>query len=143
MKLFPACLLLLIANALPALAANVEAGPNGGRLLTNLEPRAEFYLTADRHIQITFVDPNGEPVAPGPQIVKVTTGQRSAPTTLTFSEANGVLRSDAPVPAGNHFPTVVQIKPTTGAGTIVNRFYLNMIVCSGCDHPEYACTCGH
>jgi hypothetical protein len=53
------------------------------------------------------------------------------------------LRSDDTVPVGTHFPTVVQIKPTAEAQTIVNRFYLNTIVCSGCDHPEYACTCGH
>ena len=114
--------LLLIATGTLAFGHNVQSGPNGGRLITTVTPHA---------------------VSPANQVVKVTTGQRSAPTTLTFSAKDGVLLSEGEVPTGNKFPTVVQIKPTPDAKTVVERFYLNTIVCSGCDNPEYACTCGH
>ena len=142
MKLLTSCLILLFTASL-ASTAEVQAGPNGGRLITAVVPHAEFFVTPDRHVQITFWDEAGGQVAPGDQTVKVTTGNRSAPTTLTFSESNGVLLSGGVVPDGNGFPTVVQIKPTPDAKTVVERFYLNTIVCSGCDNPEYACICGH
>ncbi len=142
MKLLSSILLLVATSAL-ALAADVQSGPNGGRLITKVFPHAEFFLTTDRQIQITFVDEAGQTVSPADQVVKVTTGQRSAPTTLTFSAQDGVLLSESSVPLGNRFPTVVQIKPNPDARTVVERFYLNTIVCSGCDNPEYACTCGH
>ena len=135
--------LLLIATGTLAFGHNVQSGPNGGRLITTVTPHAEFFLTTDRLIQITFVNEVGQAVSPANQVVKVTTGQRSAPTTLTFSAKDGVLLSEGEVPTGNKFPTVVQIKPTPDAKTVVERFYLNTIVCSGCDNPEYACTCGH
>ena len=142
MKLLRSFILFIASGAL-VLAANVQSGPNGGRLITKVSPHAEFFLTADRQIQIPFVDEAGKTVSPADQVVKVTTGQRSAPTTLTFSAQGGVLISGDAVPLGNGFPTVVQIKSTPDAKTVVERFYLNTIVCSGCNNPEYACTCGH
>ena len=45
--------------------AKKEAGPNGGRLLTALEPHAEFFVLPDRRVQITFLDAQDKPVAPG------------------------------------------------------------------------------
>lgn len=142
MKLLTSCLVLLLTASLTS-ADDVQAGPNGGRLITAVVPHAEFFVMPDRHVQITFWDEAGSQVTPGEQTVKITTGQRSAPTTLTFVESNGVLRSDGRVPDGNDFPTVVQIKPSPDAKTVVERFYLNTIVCSGCNNAEYACICGH
>ena len=35
------------------------AGPNGGRIIATVTPRAEFFVTADRKVQITFLDQAG------------------------------------------------------------------------------------
>ena len=120
-----------------------EAGPNGGRLITAISPHAEFFVTADRKVQITFIGEDGKAVAPAGQSVAVTAGERSAPTKLTFKEVGGVLLSDQTLPKGNNFPAVVQIKLTPDAKAVVARFNVNLSICSGCSKAEYACTCGH
>ena len=121
----------------------ITVGPNKGRLITTVEPRAEFFVTAERKVQITFVDKDGKAIAPASQVVTVTAGERSAPTTLTFTKTGNVLLSDKVLPAGNDFPTVVQIKTTSEAKATVARFNLNLSVCEECQNLEYACTCAH
>lgn len=140
-------LLAITALAITATVASahekVAAGPNKGRLLTIVEPHAEFFVTADRKVQITFVGEDGKPVAPADQVVTVTAGDRSAPTKLTFTKTGNVLLSDAALPAGNDFPTVVQIKITPASKPVYARFNLNMSICGECKNAEYACVCEH
>ena len=45
------------------------AGPNGGRVLTGVEPHLEFFLTKDRKVKITAVDDDGKAVELGEQSV--------------------------------------------------------------------------
>ena len=112
-------------------------------MLNHPDPRAEFFVTADRKVQITFLDNQGQPISPAGQTVVVTSGRRSAPTQLTFSQVGDVLLSDVAVPAGRRVPTVVQITSPEGK-TAIERLNVNLTVCSGCDNPEYACICvGH
>ncbi|MFZ4773894.1 MAG: hypothetical protein ACOYM3_00930 [Terrimicrobiaceae bacterium] len=119
------------------------AGPNGGRLISAVEPHAEFLLTPDRKIQITFVGENGQSIAPDQQVVTVTTGERSAPVKLTFVKTGEVLISEQVVPEGNNLPVVVQIKTSPEAKTVIEKFHLNPAICPGCQKAEYACTCEH
>lgn len=120
-----------------------EAGPNGGRLITMIEPHAEFLLAPDRKVQITFVGQDGKVIAPAEQVVAVTTGDRSAPLKMTFSKVGMALVSEQSVPEGNNFPVVVQIKPTPDSKAVVEKFTLNLSNCPGCNMAEYACTCEH
>lgn len=147
-------ILAALALSLPASAAEQkpaadhdhekkEAGPNGGRLITSLQPHAEFFVTADRKVQITFLDEDDKPVVPAGQIVTVTAGERSAPTKLTFTKSGNVLISDVALPAGNDFPTVVQIKASPDAQTVTEKFNLNLSTCPECKNAEYACICDH
>jgi len=138
-------LLLLLVGTASLVSAHEDkiAGPNGGRLLTVIEPHAEFFVTPDRQVQITFVDDHLAPIAPAQQTVVVTAGDRSNPTTLSFTRHGDVLLSDGPLPAGNNFPTVVQIKVNPDAKATVARFNFNPIICPECSHPEYACICDH
>jgi len=137
-------LLAALALALPATAAEKKvAGPNGGRILTAVEPRAEFFVTAERKVQITFLDAAGKPVAPADQVVTVTTGDRQSPTKLTFAKAGNALLSTAALPAGNELPTVVQIKATPTAKTVTEKFNVDLGICGECKHAEYACICAH
>ncbi len=119
------------------------AGPNGGKILTAVEPHAEFFVTADRKIQITFLDSDGKPVPPAGQTITVTAGERSAPTTFTFVPSGDTLISEQVLPSGENFPTVVQVKTAPDAKTIVEKFNLNLAKCPSCAYAEYACTCAH
>lgn len=139
-------LLSLVVLGFASLAQAAEkkvAGPNGGRILTGLEPRAEFLVLPDRKVQITFLGADGKPVAPAEQSVTVTAGERSAPATLTFAKSGNTLISSAPLPAGSEVPAVVQIKTTPSARTVTERFNVNLAICGECKLAEYACICAH
>lgn len=117
------------------------AGPNGGRLITSIDPHAEFFVTGERKVQITFVGDDGAVIPPSGQIIEVTTGQRSAPVTLTFEKTATAWLSEQPLPEGERLPAVVQIRMNPESETITERFTLDLSHCSGCGLAEYACTC--
>jgi hypothetical protein len=119
------------------------AGPNGGRVLTECEPHAEFFVTAERKVRITFLDDDNKPIAPAAQVVTVTAGSRSAPTKLAFTRVGDALVSDGALPAGNNFPAVVQIQTSPEAKVVAAKFNVNLSTCTECKLAEYACTCAH
>ena len=121
----------------------IVAGPNGGRVITEVEPHLEFFVTEDRKVKITALDDDLKPVAISGQSVTVTGGDRSNPTRMKFEKVGDVLMSDIAFPEGNDFPVVVQVKPGGDAKTITERFNLNLSDCPSCDNKEYACTCDH
>lgn len=118
-------------------------GPNNGRMIMKVEPHAEFFVTKDRKVQITFVNDDGKKVPVGKQKVTIICGDRSNPTKLKMEKKNGVLISTNTLPAGNDYPTVVSIKVTPDAKTMREKFNLNMSNCPTCDFKEYNCTCDH
>jgi hypothetical protein len=124
--------------------AKSDPGPNGGRLITTIEPHAEFLVTDDRKVQVTFLaEDNKTAVAPGDRSVTVTAGDRSNPTQLAFTANGNVLLSDGVLPDGDDFPTVVEFKLAPDAETVREKFNLNLSDCPTCDYREYACICGH
>ena len=123
--------------------AEKKAGPTGGRLITTVEPHVEFFVTKDKKVEIRFVDDANKVVAPAEQVVTVTLGDRANPTKLTFTKDGEKLISDKPVPEGNDYPTVVQIKTTAKAKAVNEKFNLNLSNCPTCKFQEYACTCDH
>lgn len=120
-----------------------KAGPNGGRMISNISPHAEFFVTKERKVQITFVGEDGKPTAPTDQTVTVTAGDRSKPTKLTFVKSGTTLLSEQTLPEGNDFPTVVQIRNGPTARPVLVKFNLNTSKCPTCEFAEYACTCEH
>jgi hypothetical protein len=119
------------------------AGPHGGRILTSVTPHVEFFVTKDRKVQFTFLDEHNQPVAPAGQSVIVTTGDRAKPTVLKFTRQGNALLSDAPLPAGNNLPAVIELKASADAPAVFEKFNVNLSVCGECHHAEYACICGH
>ncbi len=140
---------LSLALANPAIAAPGHdhdrkiAGPNGGRVLTGVEPHLEFLVTEDRKVRITAVDDDGKVVELGEQDVRLIGGSRANPTRLSFVKEGNLLVSDKALPEGNNLPVVLQIRPTPDAKTVIEKFTLNLNDCPGCEHLEYACTCDH
>ena len=142
--------LLTLALTLTAIAADKhdhehadKAGPNGGKLITEVEPHVEFFVNKDKKVEIRFVDDANKVVAPGEQVIAVTLGDRAAPTKLSFTKEGDKLISDKAVPEGNDLPTVVQIREKEGAKAVTEKFNLNLSDCPTCKNKEYACTCAH
>jgi hypothetical protein len=142
-------LLTLLALALPAFAADThehgkkEPGPNGGRILTGVEPHLEFLVTKDRKVEITALTENLKADKLGTQVIAVTAGERSKPTKLEFKEEGGRLVSTNTLPDGNDFPVSVSIKAAAGAKPTYEKFNLNMDKCPTCKYSEYNCICAH
>lgn len=120
-----------------------KAGPNGGKLITEVEPHVEFFVNKDKKVEIRFIDDDMKVVAPGEQVISVILGDRAAPTKLSFTKDGDKLISDKAVPEGNDLPTVVQIKTAPDAKAVMEKFNLNLSDCPTCEHAEYACTCAH
>jgi hypothetical protein len=124
-------------------AANIT-GPNKGRVLTQLEPHAELFVTPERKVRLTFIDDHGKPVAvPTALSATLITGDRSAPVTLAFAADGESLLSTTALPEGGNLPAILRIKPTADAPPLTIRIQLNLAQCSTCDRPEYACICAH
>jgi hypothetical protein len=152
-------LALLLVCAAPAFAgegpdhasqshAAKITGPNKGRVLTELEPHAELFVTTDRKVRLTFIDDAGQLVAiPAGLTATLITGDRAAPVTLTFAAdsegAAATLLSTSALPEGENLPAVLRVKPTAEAETVTIRAQLNLAQCGECDRQEYACACGH
>lgn len=120
-----------------------EAGPNGGRLITQVEPHLEFYVTKDRKVKITAVDEKLKPIAISEQVVRITAGKRTSPVRMAFTKDGDTLISDKAFPAGDDFPVVVQIKNKPGEKTVIEKFTMDFSDCPTCDFLEYACICDH
>lgn len=117
--------------------------PNGGRIVTVVEPHFEFFLQADRSVQITFLDDAGEVMPVAEQQIWLVGGDRSAPVIINFVEKGGLLVSESALPDIKNMPVVLQIKSTRDAKTAREKFYLNTSFCGSCSYQEYACVCGH
>lgn len=120
------------------------AGPNGGRILKEVEPHAELFVTAERKVKLTFLDEAGKAApAPAGATATMVTGDRAAPTTLEFELVEGALVSKAALPEGKNLPAIVTIKAGAEAKPARSRLQINLVICGGCQLAEYACTCGH
>lgn len=123
--------------------AEAKAGPNGGKVIHEVEPHLEFFVTKDRKVQITALGEDGKMIPIAEQSVSITGGDRANPTRMTLTKEGDVLVSDKAFPEGNDFPVVVQIKATPDAKTVIEKFNLNLNDCPTCKYQEYACTCEH
>ena len=120
-----------------------QFGPNGGRIITAVEPHLEFLVTADRKVKIIAVGDDNKPINLKKQSVKVFGGDRSNPTKMKFKKEGNTLVSDVAFPAGNDFPVIVQIKNSPVSKKVLEKFNLNLKDCPTCEVKEYACICDH
>lgn len=133
----------IITSLTFASAAEKIKAPNGGRIITTVEPHAEFLITADKKAEVRFLDASGKVIAPAAQIVTVTMGDRANPTKLAFTKDGDKLVSDKTVPEGKELPVVLQIRTKEGEKAVTEKFNLNMAICPECKLAEYACSCDH
>jgi selenocysteine-specific translation elongation factor len=141
MKTKLAIIATLITSFTFATAAEKFKAPNKGRIITSVEPHAEFLVTADKKVEIRFLDEAGKVIAPAAQTASIVMGERSAPTKLAFTKDGDKLVSDKAVPEGKSLPVVLTITVTPDAKSVTEKFNLNMASCPPCGNPEYACAC--
>ncbi len=137
-----------IATAFIALAATAAAlvakpipGPKGGRILTTDAPHAEFFVEKDRTAVVSFYDKALKPIPLSGQVVSATAEAKTGKVKLDFVEKNGALVSTAPLPEGDDYNVVVQIRESANARPKNYRVLFHDEVCGECKRAEYACVC--
>jgi len=133
---------LLVAVTGSALAdATVKAGPRKGRVLEMESQNAEFLVEKDRSISISFYDSAMKAKPAADQIVTATAEAPSGKVRLEFEKKGDLLVSKSPLPAGEHYTIVVQVKPSADAKPKNFRIPCDLTICKACGNAEYACIC--
>jgi CheY-like chemotaxis protein len=142
MKTLLHTLTILALAITPALAdKNVKAGPRKGRVLEMTGQNAEFFVEKDRTISIAFYDAAMKAQPAAAQVVTATAEAPSGKAKLEFVKKGDLLVSKAPLPDGEGYQVVVQVKATPDAKSKNFRIPLVLHTCKGCSNPEYACIC--
>ncbi len=140
-KLITAALFVAFTGSAMA-DATVKAGPRKGRILENDGSAAEFFVEKDRTVSIAFLDKELKKNVPiEGQTVTATAEAPGGKQKLEFEKKGDLLVSKTPLPEGELYTVVVQVKPTADAKPKNYRIKLDLTVCKGCSNPEYACTC--
>ena len=130
-----------LAASAVAFAAKPIAGPKGGKILTTDAPHAEFFVEKDRTVTVTFYDAALKPVALASQVVTGVAEAKTGKVGLEFAAKGGALVSNVPLPQGDDYTVVLQVRETASARPKVYRVQFHSEVCDECKHAEYACAC--
>ena len=121
--------------------AKVKAGPRKGRVLEMEKQNAEFFVEKDRTVSIAFYDAELKAQPLAAQTVTATAEAPSGKSKLEFEKKGDLLVSKTPLPEGEHYTVVVQVKGDADAKPKNFRIPLDLSHCKGCGNSEYACTC--
>ncbi|GAA5117490.1 hypothetical protein JIN84_17285 [Luteolibacter yonseiensis] len=133
---------LFLACAGSALAdAAVKAGPRKGRVLELEKQNAEFFVEKDRTVSIAFYDADLKPQSLSAQTVTATAEAPSGKVKVEFEKKGELFVSRTPLPEGEHYTVVVQVKTAADAKSKNFRIPLDLSVCKKCSNAEYACIC--
>lgn len=130
----------LFAGLQLAQAAPPAGGPTGGRLLES-SPRAEFLVNAERKIEIRFLDEQLKAVPVAGKSVSIIAEASAGKVKLEVEPKGDALVTTTPLPEGDGYNVVVQIRATADAKPQNFRVPLHLENCGGCKRAEYACTC--
>jgi len=134
------CMLTWLAVSVQA---EIVGGPQGGKLLDNEAPRAEFFVNAERKVEIRFYDAEMKVVTPDRQIVSIIAAAPSGKTMMNLQSAGDALVSAEALPEGDGYIIVIQIKASPESRIQNFRLLYHAENCGGCNRAEYACTCDH
>lgn len=141
LKIIAVAALAVFTNGNVLADAKVKAGPRKGRVLELEKQNAEFFVEKDRTISIAFYDADlkAQPVAA--QTVTATAEAPGGKVKLEFEKKGDMLVSKTPLPEGEHYTIVVQVKADADGKPKNFRIPLDLAVCKGCGNAEYACIC--
>ena len=135
---FTSCALLATAAAF---AAKPIPGPKGGKILTSEAPHVEFFVEKDRTVTVSFYDQDLKPIAPSGQVVSAVAEAKTGKANLSFSAKDGSLASTVPLPEGDGYRVVLQVRESAAAKPKNYRLEFHDEVCGECKRAEYACIC--
>lgn len=127
--------------AVGVLSAKPIAGPKGGRIVTTEAPHVEFFVEKDRTVTVTFYDAALKPVAPGAQVISVIAEAKSGKAQLALERNATGFASKQPLPEGDDYTVVVQVRDAAGAKPKNYRVLFHDEICKECKRAEYACIC--
>ena len=136
-----ACTLALALTASAAETSKPIAGPKGGKLLQNDPPRAEFFVEKDRSVAITFYNDALKPVPATDQTAVIWADAKSGRVKLETEKKDGALISKQPLPEGEGYNVIVQLKPKPDAKAQSFKINYHTEACEKCKLAEYACIC--
>jgi len=145
MKSLRHLLFVSLALLLPAAALSAKPipGPKGGRIVTTAAPHIELFVSPDHTAVVSFYDAELKPVAPGAQLVTAVAEAPSGKVTLAFAAKDGALVSTAPLPEGEGYRIVLQVRDDAQARPKNYRVEFHAEKCGSCQLAEYACVCEH
>jgi hypothetical protein len=127
----------LIAGA--ALAAEkITAGPKGGKMLN---ATTEFYVEKDRTVTLAFYDANLKPMPASAQTAVIWADAKTGRVKLDTEKKGDALVSTKPLPEGDGYNVMVQLKPAPDAKPQNFKLALHTEPCPKCKRAEYACIC--
>ena len=134
---------LAVGLAAPAFAEEKKAtpGPKGGKMLNDDPPRAEFFVEKDNTVTITFYEADMKPTPATSQTAVVYADAKSGRTKLEFEKKGDVLVSKTPLPPGDGYNVMVQLKSSPDAKSQNTKISYHTELCSECKLAEYACIC--
>ncbi len=130
----------LLATAV-AFAAKPIPGPKGGKIVTTEAPHVEFFVEKDRTVTVSFYDKDLKPVAPSGQVVSAVAEAKTGKVNLAFAAKDGAMVSSSPLPEGEGYRIVVQVRESAQAKPKNYRLEYHDEVCGECKRAEYACIC--
>lgn len=130
----------LLATAV-ALVAKPIPGPKGGRILTSEAPHIEFFVEKDRTVVVSFYDKDLKAVSPGEQVINAVAEAKTGKVKLDFEKTPAGFVSKQPLPEGDDYTVVVQVRDNAAAKPKNHRVLFHYELCEECKRAEYACVC--
>jgi hypothetical protein len=142
-KLIALITTLSVGVALPAIAAEQKptAGPKGGKMLNEDAPRAEFFVEKDHTVTLRFYGADMKPVPATTQSAVVYADAKSGRAKLEFEKKGDTLVSKTPLPEGDGYNVMVQLKSSPDAKAQNFKVGYHTEKCDKCKMAEYACIC--
>lgn len=142
-KLIALITTLTVGVALSAIAAEQKptAGPKGGKILNDDAPRAEFFVEKDHTVALNFYGADMKPVPATTQSAVAYAEGKSGRVKLEFEKKGDALVSKAPLPEGDGYNVMVQLKSTPEAAAKNFKVNYHTEKCDKCNMAEYACIC--
>lgn len=116
MKNIYTLLAIMIFGLTPTLSnAAAKAGPNKGLIMEIPEKNAEFFVDAERKINIALYDTAMKKIAPENEVVTAIAEAPSGKEKIEFEKKGETLVSKTAIPEGEGYQIVIQIKTTPDA----------------------------
>ena len=124
-------------------AAEKQAGPKGGKLYPLKDGFIEFFVGPDRKVEVLVYDSDQKPAAVGDRELTITAGSRENPEKLAVEKTDKTFVTTNALPKGDGYPIILQLRDNANSKPQTFRISYLEEICSGCNLPEYACTCDH